>query len=222
MHHEFCHILTQKKEYSTDYRDVSAGSYHAADWINVEDADAPMEGFVTGYASGEYNEDFAEMYSTYVTSSPEAWQEILNHGVDTVDYDVSYVDALDAEGNRILLTDAMGSLIPETDAAGNIIYEKDAKGNYIYYTDAEGNPYPAYTRQSQSLYYMDEDPYIAWVYNNSLYYVTSRLSSDTPIYQTTIDGEIAYDANGNPVPEYYRVPVFKCKQKLLGQMNLLP
>lgn len=213
MHHEFCHILTQKKEYSTEYRDISAGSYHAADWINVEDADAPMEGFVSGYASGEYNEDFAEMYSTYVTSSAAAWNEILNHGIDTIDYEVEYVDDLDANGNRVLVYDAMGSLIPETDEAGNIIYEKDAKGNYIYYTDAEGNPYPAYTKQSQSLFYLDEDPYIAWVYNNGLYYITQRLSSDTPIYQTTIDGEIAYDANGNPVPEYYRVPVFKCKQK---------
>lgn len=213
MHHEFCHILTQKKEYTTEFRDVSAGSYHAADWINVEDVDAPMEGFVTGYGSGEYNEDFAEIYSTYVTSSPAAWEEILKHGVDTLDYDVTYVDDLDADGNRVLITDALGSFIPETDAAGNIIYEKDANGNYIYYTDANGNPYPAYTTQSQSLYYLDESPYIAWVYSNGLYPLTTRLQNDTPVYQKTIDGEIAYDANGNPVPEYYRVPVFKCKQK---------
>ena len=77
MHHEFFHILTQSKNYPTTFRQISAGHYHTADWINVEDTQAPLEGFVTGYASGEYNEDIAEIYSTYVTSTPEAWEKIL-------------------------------------------------------------------------------------------------------------------------------------------------
>lgn len=77
MHHEFFHILTQSKNYPTTFRQISAGHYHTADWINVEDTQAPLEGFVTGYASGEYNEDIAEVYSTYVTSTPEAWEKIL-------------------------------------------------------------------------------------------------------------------------------------------------
>lgn len=75
MHHEFCHILTQKKYYSTDFQTISAGKYHSADWINVDDVDGVKEGFVTGYASGEYNEDFAEVYATYVTSSDKSWAE---------------------------------------------------------------------------------------------------------------------------------------------------
>ena len=78
MHHEFCHILTQKKNYSTDYQTISAGKYHSADWINVADKDAAKEGFVTGYGSGEYNEDFAEMYSNYVTMTPAGWQMIID------------------------------------------------------------------------------------------------------------------------------------------------
>lgn len=73
MHHEFCHILTQKKYYSTDFQTISAGMYHSADWVNVEDADGVKEGFVTGYASSEYNEDFAEVYAMYVTSSEASW-----------------------------------------------------------------------------------------------------------------------------------------------------
>lgn len=77
MHHEFCHILTQKKYYSTDFQTISAGKYHSADWVNVEDVDAVKEGFVTGYASGEYNEDFAEVYAVYVTSSEASWNERL-------------------------------------------------------------------------------------------------------------------------------------------------
>ena len=82
MHHEFCHILTQTKNYSTDYQLISAGKYHTGDWINVDDADAPLEGFVTGYASSEYNEDFAEVFSTYVTSTDEMWEQILMNGVE--------------------------------------------------------------------------------------------------------------------------------------------
>lgn len=78
MHHEFCHILTQTKNYSTDFNVISAGSYHSTDWVNVADKDAAKQGFVTGYASGEYNEDFAETYATYVTNSEAGWQMILD------------------------------------------------------------------------------------------------------------------------------------------------
>lgn len=78
MHHEFCHILTQKKEYDTSFRTISAGKYHATDWINQDDKGVAKEGFVTAYASSEYNEDFAEIYATYVTYSQEGWQRILD------------------------------------------------------------------------------------------------------------------------------------------------
>ncbi len=77
MHHEFCHILTQTKNYSPDFQTISSGRYHSTDWINVKDPDAAKEGFVTGYASGEYNEDFAEVYANYVTLSPAGWQKII-------------------------------------------------------------------------------------------------------------------------------------------------
>lgn len=77
MHHEFCHILTQTKNYSTEFQTISAGKYHSTDWINVEDEDAAKEGFVTGYASEEYNEDFAEVYSNYVTLSDKGWEMII-------------------------------------------------------------------------------------------------------------------------------------------------
>ena len=77
MHHEFCHILTQKKEYDTSFRSISASSYHATDWINLEDKKVAKEGFVTSYAASEYNEDFAEVYATYITNTPEGWQKIL-------------------------------------------------------------------------------------------------------------------------------------------------
>ena len=77
MHHEFCHILTQQKNYSTDYQTITGGSYHSQDWVNLMDTAVAKEGFVTAYASQEYNEDFAEMYATYVTMTPSAWDMIL-------------------------------------------------------------------------------------------------------------------------------------------------
>ena len=81
MNHEFCHILTQKKNYSTEFQTVSAGKYQTSGWVNVEDKEAPSMGFVSGYASGEYNEDFAEIFAQYVTHSEAAWQKILRAGI---------------------------------------------------------------------------------------------------------------------------------------------
>lgn len=43
--------------------------------MNVKDEEAPSMGFVSGYASGEYNEDFAEIFAQYVTHSEAAWQK---------------------------------------------------------------------------------------------------------------------------------------------------
>lgn len=85
MHHEFCHILTQTKNYSTEFQTISSGSYHATDWINLKDEKAATEGFVTGYASEEYNEDFAEMYSNYITLDDQGWNAVLNQAGDKKD-----------------------------------------------------------------------------------------------------------------------------------------
>lgn len=78
MHHEFCHILTQTKDYTPEYQNVSNGTYHATDWININDKAAAKQGFVTGYGSGEYNEDFAETYAMYISYSAKGWQMIID------------------------------------------------------------------------------------------------------------------------------------------------
>lgn len=213
MHHEFCHILTQTKNYTTDFQTLSAGHYHAADWVNVEDNESPMEGFVTGYGSSEYNEDFAETYAMYVTNSDEGWQKILDNGVDTLSCDIEYEDYVDANGNKEYELDAKGFLIPETDANGNIVYQKDAKGNYVYFT-LGGNKVPVYATQSKSLIYLlnEGSGYIAWTYGGKNYNLTTRLKTDTPVFETTEVGDTVYDKSGNPVPLYYKMPVFKTKK----------
>lgn len=81
MHHEFCHILNQLKDYDTDFNLVSQADYKSTDWINLDDEDAPPLGFVSGYASSEPREDFAEIASIYITHTQAAWQKILDAGV---------------------------------------------------------------------------------------------------------------------------------------------
>ena len=223
MHHEFCHILTQQQSYSTDFQTISAGKYHSTDWINVADTVAPAEGFVSGYASGEYNEDFAELFSTYVTSSPTAWQQILDRGVVVkTDASGAPIYAKDAKGNYIYLKDANGNLIPETDANGSfvpvtdsngdIVYARDANGNYVYYTDASGKPYPMYDKQTSLFYTTDANGknVVYFIYNGKLYSVKNAYGS--LVYQKTQEGNIIYDKSGNPVPEYFKVPMFEYKK----------
>lgn len=86
MHHEFTHILNQKIAYNKSFDKVTASGYVSGDWTNIEDVDAQKKGFVTAYAMEEGKEDFAEMLSTYVTSTPTQWEKILSTaGANMVD-----------------------------------------------------------------------------------------------------------------------------------------
>lgn len=83
MHHEFSHILHQTKNYTPDFGRISETDYLADDWIGQSDANAQKKGFVSAYAMNEPNEDFAETYSLYITSSDVAWNKILNSAGDS-------------------------------------------------------------------------------------------------------------------------------------------
>ena len=78
MHHEFTHILNQKKPYDTSYNKITESGYVSGNWYQVQDSVAHGKGFVTPYAMSEGLEDFAEMLSTYITFTPEQWQAILD------------------------------------------------------------------------------------------------------------------------------------------------
>jgi len=79
MHHEFAHILNQKKPYSTDFDQISGTEYVNDTWNTAypNDADALKEGFISPYAASESREDFVELLSIYVTNTPEAWDQML-------------------------------------------------------------------------------------------------------------------------------------------------
>lgn len=166
MHHEFCHILTQTKNYDSSFQDISAADQRNGDWVNVEDSEAPETGFVSGYATSEYNEDFAEIYSTYVTHTPEAWNKLMekgkvvqydadNHVIYKQDKNGNYVPKLDEKGDTIFLFDSKGNPVYMTDINGDIVYAKDAKGNYIYKTDEEGYLIPMRDSKGRIIYQKD-------------------------------------------------------------------
>ena len=78
MHHEFTHILNQKKPYDENFQHITESGYVSGDWYMKSNSTAHQAGFVTPYAMSEPIEDFAEMLSVYVTTAPNDWQEIMN------------------------------------------------------------------------------------------------------------------------------------------------
>ena len=78
MHHEFTHILNQKKPYNTAFDQVTKEGYVSGNWFNISLRDANRAGFVSPYAMMNGGEDFAETLSFYVTYTPQQWQKILD------------------------------------------------------------------------------------------------------------------------------------------------
>lgn len=77
MHHEFTHILHQKKPFNTAFNLISESDYVSGDWYQSTDTDAQSKGFISAYAMSEPQEDFAEMFSIYVTTSKADWENII-------------------------------------------------------------------------------------------------------------------------------------------------
>ena len=88
MHHEFMHILNQKKPYDESYDNISRADYVSGNWTSVPEKRAYALGFVSPYSMENPAEDIAELYSIYVTSTPDEWNTILkaagNKGASTI------------------------------------------------------------------------------------------------------------------------------------------
>ncbi|MVZ61601.1 zinc-binding metallopeptidase [Sphingobacterium humi] len=81
IHHEFSHILHQTKNYSTDFQKISESDYIKDDWASgITEETARKKGFVSAYAMSEPNEDFAETYSRFITSTDKKWAALLAPG----------------------------------------------------------------------------------------------------------------------------------------------
>lgn len=74
--HEFTHILNQTVDYPSSYQLITSTGYVADNWSDSPyDEDYLTRGFISGYAQKEANEDFAEMFSMYVTNTAGQWEE---------------------------------------------------------------------------------------------------------------------------------------------------
>ena len=83
MHHEFTHILNQKKPYDPAFERYSESVYVGSSWYQIDDAEALAKGCITPYAMDRATEDFAEIVSIYVTHTAEEWERMLQLGGDT-------------------------------------------------------------------------------------------------------------------------------------------
>lgn len=79
MHHEFGHILHQKKPYPKDWEFITPGDYDPSTWNDLTDREANERGFVSPYSRNNYNDDFVETLANYVVKSDKDWQTILNN-----------------------------------------------------------------------------------------------------------------------------------------------
>jgi substrate import-associated zinc metallohydrolase lipoprotein len=78
MHHEFAHILHQKKNYPVEFGQLSKGLYDPLGWQNKTSSEAASLGFVSPYASSQIREDFVEVIANYLVKSDSDWNNILD------------------------------------------------------------------------------------------------------------------------------------------------
>ncbi|WP_142688142.1 substrate import-associated zinc metallohydrolase lipoprotein [Chitinophaga polysaccharea] len=79
LHHEFTHILNQKKAYPVEFNKVSAGSYTDG-WQQAEN---PVSlSFVSNYAMKAPEEDFAEMVAFMLGRGKEEYEAYLHTAPD--------------------------------------------------------------------------------------------------------------------------------------------
>ncbi|WP_025069603.1 zinc-binding metallopeptidase [Bacteroides propionicifaciens] len=83
IHHEFAHILHQTKPYTTDFKEISAANYVTDSWKDKTDLQALQEGFISRYASSAVDEDFVEVFSFFITSTPEVWNGFITDAGST-------------------------------------------------------------------------------------------------------------------------------------------
>lgn len=77
MHHEFTHILNQKKAYDTSFNRITESDYVGSSWYQISSEEALRKGFISPYAMDRATEDFAELVSIYVTKTAGEWKGMM-------------------------------------------------------------------------------------------------------------------------------------------------
>lgn len=77
MHHEFSHILHQKKLYPKDYESITPGDYDPTGWQYMSNDEAHTRGFVSNYARCSTHEDFVETIANFIVKDDKTWEAML-------------------------------------------------------------------------------------------------------------------------------------------------
>lgn len=80
IHHEFQHILNQNKPFPSNFQELTGLKYVEDEWDNKYKTTkvAVKDGFISPYSSKAHTEDFAEIYSIYITRSEADFNAIIN------------------------------------------------------------------------------------------------------------------------------------------------
>ncbi|MCF0199176.1 MAG: hypothetical protein HUK02_07610, partial [Bacteroidaceae bacterium] len=80
--HEFGHVFHQKSPYTNEFNQVNGNTYLGGKWtsafVDESDPEIYARGFCTAYSAYSADEDFAEIFSTYVCSTNDEWQAIFD------------------------------------------------------------------------------------------------------------------------------------------------
>ncbi len=79
MHHEFGHILHQKKNFPEEYKRITPDTYSQEEWQYRSEKEANEMGYVSNYGSSEAHEDFVEMIANYIVKTDKDWNRILDN-----------------------------------------------------------------------------------------------------------------------------------------------
>jgi substrate import-associated zinc metallohydrolase lipoprotein len=69
MHHEFSHILHQKKTYPKEFEQISSADYNPDGWQYTSDVEAWQMGFASPYGGSQAREDFVEIIANYIVKT---------------------------------------------------------------------------------------------------------------------------------------------------------
>ena len=95
--HEYGHIIHQRFGFPNEYLAVTPNSYVKNGWLTVDDKEALRKGMVSPYGTSSPQEDFVELFATYVIASDK---ELANYFVDVKSPNTE--QALDNNGRAIL------------------------------------------------------------------------------------------------------------------------
>jgi len=77
IYHEFAHIVHQRYNLPPNWQQISPEGYTTVgSWYTLSDEEALQRGFVTPYATSNYNEDFAETVA-YIIFFPEFYERYI-------------------------------------------------------------------------------------------------------------------------------------------------